>query len=128
MAYKITYTDDAGIIAKYTGVVDDAEYVQSINERWEDPEVIKTCRYVISDFSNVEALKITTDAVKQSASIHMEVSRLNNSLLVVGVLPTFLQYVYGKMWQEHTHDSGWKTFPATSIKEANEWINANINP
>ncbi len=126
MAYKITWTDDNGIIVIFSGTIDDAEYINSHKERWKDPEVLKHCRYVIADYANVQEVKVTSEGIRQGALFCIKASKLNNSLYLVGILPTKLTFGMARMLQAYADSTGWKMFPAKTMEEAIIWLNDHL--
>ena len=126
MAYTILHTKDDGIITTYSGTVDDAEYIESIKKRWSNDDVTKNCRYVISDFSGVESLKLTSYGIQQSAKICTKASQFNHSIFIVGILPTDLEYGMARMWQSYSDDTGWESFPARNLDEAHHWLDEKL--
>jgi len=110
MAYVMDRVDDGGIITMYSETLEDAEYIASIEERWNYESAIINCRYFISDFTPVTKVNITTDALRKSAEISIEAAKLNNHIVGIAVLPTDLEYGLARMWQVYAETIGWKTY------------------
>lgn len=112
MSYNITFTDENGIITINSNMVDDAEYIESIKDRCKNAEFTKKCRYTLSDFTNVTALKISSDRTRKSTKLSIEAAKQNKFILVVADLPTDIEYGMGRMWQSYAEETGWLSFPA----------------
>ena len=128
MSYKITYQEyDGGVVTVYRGTVTDKEMVNSANERITPTNKVKSYKYLLSDFTNVDDFKITTNGIKAVANISNLMFQLNANILVVIVVPSDLKYGMGRMWQAYTCvDDENKTQIARTRDEAIEWLKQNL--
>jgi hypothetical protein len=123
MPYEITYVEDeGGVIATYWGTVTDSDIIQSIQERCESNEKLKSYCYSISDFSQVSEFLVTPDGLKANANLAIRASESNKRLIVTVVAPTDLQYGSCRMWEVYAAQTNWKTRTVRSLVEAQEWI------
>ena len=127
MPYIITYNKkDGGITIKYTGVVTDDEIIKNAKERFSSKDNIKKTRYYFHDFSIATEIKVTSYGVKIISEMAKNASKINNTILVVGILPTKLGYGMGRMWQGYTDEISWKTKIVRNFEDGHEWLHNNL--
>jgi hypothetical protein len=127
MAYKIEYDENAGgITTIFSGTVTDEDLINSGRDKITQIDKVKTYKYLVSDFSDVDEFKITPDGIRANAKIAIHASKYHSRVLLVAILPTDLEYGMGRMWQVYSEESGMTTFMARSHQEADYWLKQKL--
>ena len=124
MAYIITFNDkEDGVLTTYTGTVTDDDMINCAKERLSLVGMLKSIKYFLSDFTDVDDFLVTPTGIKTIATIATTASKINNELILIAIVPSDLEYGMGRMWQAF---SNWKSYMARTKEEASEWLNKNL--
>ena len=127
MPYEITYLEiDGGVYTKYYGIVTDSDIIDSMKERFSSDDKVSSYRYVMSDFRDVENFEVSPEVMKKGAEVSKKVSMINKNLLVVGIMPTDLEFGMGRMWQAYSYETDWKIEIFRTKDEADIWLKEHL--
>ena len=127
MPYKTEYLDgEGGVITTYWGTVTDDEVVKSGMEKTASIERVKTYRYILTDLSNVEEYRVSTQGIEENAKIASQFHTINSKVLLVFVLPTDVEFGMGRMWQVYADQAGVHSRVFRTRREADEWLKTKL--
>ncbi len=130
MPYKISkLNDEGGVQTTFYGKVTDEMLIESNKERLASTELIKSYRYFISDYTDVTDLSISNHTIRKIAQMAINASKLNENILVVGILPNDLEFGLGRMWQGYASDeeTGWCTKGFRTSDAADKWLKTQLS-
>ena len=128
MSYRFYYTDDGGLFTIYSGHLTDEQAITCLREKVRHPD-FGSALYSVVDFTDVTQFELTTECMRQIATINVEASTSNSNLLCVGINPTQLSHGITRMWQGYTpdEDTGWTTISVVDFDEARDCIKTLLN-
>ena len=128
LSYRFYYTDDGGLFTIYSGHLTDEQAITCLREKVRHPD-FGSALYSVVDFTDVTQFELTTECMRQIATINVEASTSNSNLLCVGINPTQLSHGITRMWQGYTpdEDTGWTTISVVDFDEARDCIKTLLN-
>lgn len=81
-----------------------------------------SCRYWLSDYSEVTDLDADYRQVNRLASMHIDASKLNPHLIVAIYCPADFIYGMVRMWETLAETTGWQIRVFRDMSEAKAWI------
>ena len=127
MPYKTEYLDgEGGVITTYWGTVTDDEVVNSGKEKTASLERVKAYRYLLTDLSNVDEYRVSTQGIEANAKIASQFHAINSKVLLAFVLPTDVEFGMGRMWQAYADQAGVHSRVFRTRREADEWLKTKL--
>lgn len=127
MPYKTEYMDrEGGVITTYWGTVTDDEVVRSGMEKTASIERVKAYRYILTDLSNVDAYRVSPQAIQENAKIAAQFFAINSNVLLAFVLPSDVEFGMGRMWQVYADQAGLHSRVFRTRREADEWLKLKL--
>jgi hypothetical protein len=109
------------------GVVTDAELRDHVQEMYESDARTRRYRCALQDFSRVEEIKISSDAIREVAAMNLEAAKLVPPGAAVAIVASNpLMYGLGRMWEAWVAESGWRTRVFEDCGEAERWLEEQL--
>lgn len=128
MSYELFFLDDEyGSITEFHGMLTDKLLIECTKERYSSEERNSNFKYILNDYSDCTEINISTGAVIAVANMAIEVSRINQNIVIAAAMPTDLIFGLGRMWQAYADETGWNSHAFHSRQEAETWICEQLN-
>jgi len=126
MPYLISYQTDGGVLTTYSGIVTDNDMFCCIKERTSSHDDLEKYRYFLSDFTDVDKFDVSSGAIKTIADLTVQASMVNESLIIVVIVPTDLEYGMARMWSAYSDESNLRLYMARTKEEALKYLNEQL--
>ena len=124
----ITYTisKNGGILVKCKGHISGSEIKEIDKSIYGSSEDILKIKCQLWDLTNVNKISISIEDIKVIAEQDKEAANINPIMTIILVANYDLIYNLGRIWMNYSKDSRFKSMFFPNIKDAEEWIDANI--
>ncbi len=109
-------------VAKYFGELTASEILESIKERFSDIDKLKKFKIIIADYTDVTHFDTENADVRDYAEIYLKASAHNKDVIMIGIMPTDLQFGLGRMWEAYAQGMPWPHQIFRSMGEARVWL------
>jgi hypothetical protein len=123
MGFDTTYIEDGlGLQFAGIGVLTGREVLDCNHALLETPESLSALEYAIVLLDDVTSFPATTNEIHELVDVHVQLSRVNPSMLVAIVAPSDFLFGMARMWETLAAETGWSTAIFRSRQEADAWI------
>jgi len=127
MSYDLEFLDDeCGVITEYHGALTSEIIRKCTIERYASKERNENLKYILNDYTELISFDITSEDVITVAKMAVNVSKINKDIVIVGIMPTDLEFGMGRMWQAYADETGWNSLVVRSRSEGEAWIEKQI--
>lgn len=127
MPVKNIPTDNGqGFITKCSDVLSAKEFIEAIRERYTHEESLSKVRYFMTDHSEVQDFKLSTEDIINLTKITNAACKKNPNVYLASVVPSSLGYGLVRMWLSYADDLIWKARLCRNRSDAEQWLREQI--
>ncbi len=124
--FEISYRNDGGVILSWKGLVTGKELIDAFSEIYATDEQIKRIAYQLVIFTKSEEIMVTTNDLKEVASLDIRASKVNPSMLVAVVGERDIVFGLSRMWEAFVDDAPLKTRVFRTLEDAEDWLKLSL--
>lgn len=123
MPYEIRLKNNGTTVAtRYYGFLTTADIYEACEKRFTDIALVKKCRFLVSDYSDVTGTDLHDVDVRLLALFYKNASSHNADVVAITILPRDLLYGLGRMWEAHLDGIAWTEKVVRTREEAQAFM------
>lgn len=115
-----------GVLISGRGVIRDSEYVSVIEAHLCNKELLRKCRYNISDFSDVTEVLVGAEALERVVEMCKPIAADYPKAILAQIGQQDIIYGLQRMWQTYADDLPWEVETFRDRKSAEKWVKAKV--
>lgn len=115
-----------GVLVIADGVITGEEFLTEMEEFFSDEQTIRSYRYGLNDFTQLDKFNISAGQIFSMAKLHIKASKINPDLIVGFAIKKPLIYGLVRIWVAYAGITGWDVNIKKSMPEIREWIDKRL--
>ncbi len=115
-----------GVLISGAGMVDDNAYVTAVAVYLSNAELLRKCKYNISDFSDVTDVRVTVDGIERVVELCKHLSGDYPKAILAQVGKQDIIYGLQRMWETYADDLPWDVETFRDRITAEAWIKKRV--
>ena len=116
-----------GVLIRGYGHVEGVDMIKAMQEIFNDEETIKSFKYGIVDYSEVDNFNISHDQIFSLSMIHIDASKLNPNIVVGFAINKPLIYGLVRIWMVYANMTGWTVNIKKDLPAIQKWVNESVS-